>query len=303
MNINLKITKTKIENKNILNVISEVIKMRNSIRKITAILTASVLGTAAFTGCGSSGSGDKEIKVGVCAGPYQDMFKEAIQPSLEEKGYSVEYVEFSDYVQPNEALADGEVNVNIFQHSTYLNNFCEEHDLELTALTEIPTASMGIFSDTFESLDDIEDGAEVAIPNDDTNLSRSLRVLAQAGILTLDPDIDPSKATVDDISENPKNLTFTEVNAEVLTSVLDSVGIAAIPGNYALSAGLNLSDALYNEELSEGYYNVIAVRTEDVDEDFAKDIESIVHSDAFRDVIDAENSSYTAFQKPEGYND
>ncbi len=285
-------------------IITEENKMKFTFRKITAVLAAAVLGasTLTLTGCGSKGD-DKEIKVGVCAGPYQDMFKEAIQPKLEEKGYKVDYVEFSDYVQPNNALAEGDVNVNIFQHSTYLKKFSEDHNLDLTAITEVPTASMGIFSEKFDSIDAITDGAEVAIPNDDTNLSRSLRVLAQAGVLTLDPDVDAAKVTVDDIAENPKNLKFTEVNAEVLTSVLDSVGIAAIPGNYALSAGLDLSSALYNEELSEGYFNVIAVRTEDKDKDFAKDITSIVHSDDFRNVIDADNSKYTAFQKPSGYND
>ena len=105
-------------------IITEENKMKFTFRKITAVFAAAVLGasTLTLTGCGSKGD-DKEIKVGVCAGPYQDMFKEAIQPKLEEKGYKVDYVEFSDYVQPNNALAEGDVNVNIFQHSTYLKKF------------------------------------------------------------------------------------------------------------------------------------------------------------------------------------
>ena len=273
------------------------------INKIIAAALSAVIGAAVFTGCGQSGDENKLIRVGVCAGPYGDMFKEAIQPSLEEKGYTVEITEFSDYVQPNNALADNDIDVNMFQHSTYLKKFSEEHGLELSYLTEIPTAAMGVFSEKYKSLDEAADGAAAAIPNDDTNLSRALRVLAQTGIITIDPSIDPSKATVNDISENPKNLTFTEVSAEILPSVLDSTDFAVINGNYAIGAGLDLADAVYNEQLAEGYFNVIAVRTADVDSQFAKDITEIVHSDAFRSVIEDESKQYTAFARPAGYND
>lgn len=273
------------------------------INKIIAAALSAVIGAAVFTGCGKSGDENKLIRVGVCAGPYGDMFKEAIQPSLEEKGYTVEITEFSDYVQPNNALADNDIDVNMFQHSTYLKKFSEEHGLELSYLTEIPTAAMGVFSEKYKSLDEAADGAAAAIPNDDTNLSRALRVLAQTGIITIDPSIDPSKATVNDISENPKNLTFTEVSAEILPSVLDSTDFAVINGNYAIGAGLDLADAVYNEQLAEGYFNVIAVRTADVDSQFAKDITEIVHSDAFRSVIEDESRQYTAFARPAGYND
>ena len=275
-------------------------------KKISAILIVLVIISALFAGC--SGNSDNKndvsvIRVGVCAGPYGDMFKEAIQPSLEKKGYKVEITEFSDYVQPNNALAENEIDVNMFQHSTYLKKFCEEHSLELTYITEIPTASMGVFSEKYKSFDEAENGSTVAIPNDDTNLSRALRVLAQTGIITLNPDVDASKASVNDISENPKNLSFTEVSAEILPSVLDSTDFAVINGNYAISAGLDLADAVYNEELEDGYFNVIAVRTDDAEKQFAKDIKNIVHSDDFRSVIDDENNQYSAFARPDGYND
>lgn len=275
-------------------------------KKISAILIVLVIISALFAGC-SGNSDDKNdvsvIRVGVCAGPYGDMFKEAIQPSLEKKGYKVEITEFSDYVQPNNALAENEIDVNMFQHSTYLKKFCEEHSLELTYITEIPTASMGVFSEKYKSFDEAENGSTVAIPNDDTNLSRALRVLAQTGIITLNPDVDASKASVNDISENPKNLSFTEVSAEILPSVLDSTDFAVINGNYAISAGLDLADAVYNEELEDGYFNVIAVRTDDTEKQFVKDIKNIVHSDDFRSVIDDENNQYSAFARPDGYND
>lgn len=275
----------------------------NIIKKIATITIAVIIGAAFLTGCAKKEGSENTIRVGVCAGPYGDMFKEAIQPSLEEKGYTIEITEFSDYVQPNNALAENEIDVNMFQHSTYLKKFSEEHSLELSYITEIPTAAMGVFSDKYKSVDEAENGATVAIPNDDTNLSRALRVLAQTGVITLNPDIDASKATVNDISENSKNLTFTEVSAEILPSVLDSTDFAVINGNYAIGAGLKLSDAVYNEQLGEGYFNVIAVRTADVDSQFAKDIASIVHSDEFRSVIEDESKQYTAFAKPSAYNE
>lgn len=259
----------------------------------------------ALTGCSSSNAATAEpakvLKVGVCAGPYGDMFTEAIQPSLEEEGYTVEIVEFSDYVQPNKALAADEIDLNLFQHSTYLTNFAKENGLDLTFIKEVPTAAMGVFSEKYKTINDIEDGATVAIPNDATNLSRAIRVLAQTNIITIDPAVDPKTATQNTLSSNPKNLQFIEVEAPQLPRSLDSVGIAVINGNYALSSGLNLSNALYNEKLSEGYINGVAVRTEDKDADFAKDVIAVIESDTFKKVIEDPTKQYVSFQKPSDY--
>lgn len=275
----------------------------NTKRIIGLIALLSIL-LLAFTGC-SSKTADadtkKALKVGVCAGPYGDMFTEAIKPSLEAKGYAVEIIEFSDYVQPNKALAAGEIDVNMFQHSTYLNNFSKENSLDLTSITEIPTAGMGIFSEKYKSIDAIEDGTIVAIPNDPTNLSRAIRILAQTNIITIDPAVDPTKATQYTLSSNPKNLQFTEIEAPQLPRSLDSVGIAIINGNYAISAGLKLSDAIYNEKIAEGYVNVIAVKTADKNSQFANDIVEVVKSDAFKSVIEDPSKQYASFQKPTNY--
>lgn len=253
-----------------------------------------------MTACGKKEE-SKDLKVGVAAGPYGDMFLEAIAPSLEEKGYKVEIVEFSDYVQPNLALANKEIDVNMFQHTVYLENFCKEYDLELTAIKEIPTAGMGIFSQTITKLEELPEGGKVAIPNDPTNLSRAIRVLEQTGLVTIDPTVDPKVATQYNLSENPKNLEFVEIEAPQLPRSLDSVDIAVINGNYAIGAGLKLSEALYNEVLAEGYVNTIAVRTEDKDSKFAKDIVTVVESDAFKAVIEDETKQYSSFYRPSWY--
>ena len=274
-------------------------------KRIIGFITIISILLIALTGCASTKAAtaepEKVLKVGVCAGPYGDMFTEAIQPSLEEKGYTVEIVEFSDYVQPNKALAAGEIDLNLFQHSTYLTNFAKENGLDLTFIKEVPTAAMGIFSAKYKTINDVEDGATVAIPNDATNLSRAIRVLAQTNIITIDPAVDPKTATQNTLSSNPKNLQFVEVEAPQLPRSLDSVGLAVINGNYALSSGLKLSDALYNEKLSAGYINGIAVRTEDKDSEFAKDVIAVVASDAFKKVIEDPTKQYVSFQRPSDY--
>lgn len=271
-------------------------------RAAAALVACLAVALLILPGCTSTGGPNAEtIRVGVCAGPYQDMFEQAIEPSLTEQGYSVKYVEFSDYVQPNNALADGEIDLNLFQHATYLESFSKQHNLDLASIVEVPTAAMGVFLGKAGSLDQLPPNATVAIPNDDTNLSRALRVLQQAGLITLDASVDPAKAGVNNIAENPRGLSFQQVNAEVLPTVLDSVDVAVINGNYAIGAGLDLADAAYVEQLSEGYYNVIAVQGADADAEFAQAVKGIVQSDAFKSVIDDPDNIFAGFGKPSSY--
>ena len=137
----------------------------------------------------------KKIKLGATAGPYSDMLSKAIIPQLEEKGYEVELTEFSDYVQPNIALNNGDIDANLFQHSIYLENFEKENDMDLEALIIVPTAPMGFFSKTIKSVDDIPDGATIAIPNDPSNAARTLATLAKQGLIEISPDVEELKAS------------------------------------------------------------------------------------------------------------
>ncbi|PYG89456.1 D-methionine transport system substrate-binding protein [Ruminiclostridium sufflavum DSM 19573] len=278
-------------------------------KKIIAGLLALTL-ILPFTACSenietaSKASGSENtttLKVGFCPGPYGDMWKTAIAPQLEKKGYKFDYVEFSDYVQPNNALANKEIDVNLFQHSVYLKNFSDEHKLELSLLTEVPTAGMGIWSNKADSLDKTADNATVTIPNDETNQARGLRVLEAAGLITLKADIDKSKATPEDIDKNPHNLKIVPTEAAQLPRTLDSADLAVINGNFAISAGLDFADALYNEVLAEGYVNVIAVRTEDIDGKFAADIKEAATNDTFKSVIEDKEGQFYTFQKPKGW--
>ncbi|GIM30133.1 metal ABC transporter substrate-binding protein [Clostridium polyendosporum] len=266
---------------------------------VALVLTLS-LGVVA---CGSNTKkvDEKNIVIGVCPGPYGDMVKQSIAPILEKKGYKVSTKEFSDYVQPNKALANKEIDANLFQHTIYLQKFSKDNNLNLSPVISVPTAGMGIFSNKIKSLDNLPDGAQVAIPNDASNLSRALSFLQKEGLVNIKDNIDQTKASEKDIVENKKGLKIVPIEAAQLPRSLDSVDIAVVTGNYAIASGLDLSNALKLEKLGENYKNVVAVRTEDLDKEFAKDIKEAVESKEFRDSIESPKGIFKAFQKPEWY--
>jgi len=239
------------------------------------------------------------IVFGVAPGPYGDMVKQAIAPSLKEKGYKVVVREFSDYVQPNMALSNGSIDANLFQHSLYFNKFTADKGLKLIKLLTVPTAGMGFYSRQIKSLDQLKKGDIVTLSNDPTNLARGLRFLQSLKLITIKDNIDPTKASERDIASNPKGLVFKPLEAAQLPRTLDSVTASLVNGNFAIAAGLDLSSALAQEHLDENLKNIIAVRTEDADKPFAKDIVAVVQSPAYRAVIDDPKNVYTAFQKPD----
>lgn len=270
-------------------------------KKPRLIVAASVLALAA---CGSGEENEsagteqasKDIKLGATAGPYSDMLSQAIVPGLEEKGYTVDIVEFSDYIQPNVALDGGDIDANLFQHTIYLENFEKEQGMDLSALITVPTAPMGIYSNQFDSLDAIEDGATIAIPNDPVNGARALLMLEDEGLVELDPEADVLQASERDVVTNTKNLVFQPIEAGQLPRAVDGSDLAAVPGNFALAAEMDLLDALVLENMPDQYRNVVAVTVENEDSDLAKDLVEIVESEEFETVIDEE---FEGFGKPE----
>ncbi|WP_423801256.1 MetQ/NlpA family ABC transporter substrate-binding protein [Neobacillus sp. SAB-20_R2A] len=237
----------------------------------------------------------KDIKIGATAGPYSDMVTKAIKPGLEKKGYKVEIVEFSDYIQPNKALNNGDIDANLFQHTIYLQNFAKENNMDLTALISVPTAPMGIYSNTFKSIKDVKDGATVTLPNDPTNAARALNTLRDAGLITIKADADPLKVSEKDIAENKKNLKFQPIEAGQLPRSVESADLAAVPGNFALAAKMNLLDALTLENMADNYRNIVAVKTSNKDSQLSKDIKAVVESADFEKVID---DQFKGFGKP-----
>lgn len=262
-----------------------------------------VIVAAALAACGSSDSKDttkettsKKITVGATAGPYSDMLKKAIIPALEEKGYDVTLKEFSDYIQPNNALDNGDIDANLFQHSIYLKNFNKENGTKLKALIIVPTAPMGFFSSKYKTIEDLPEGAKISIANDPVNLARTLKTLNDEGLIEVNPDVDPLVASTKDITKNPKNFEFREIEAGGLPRAIETSDLAGVPGNFALAADLDLQDALFLEDMPDQYRNVVAVREADEKSQLAKDIKEIVESTQFEKTIDTE---FKGFGKPE----
>ncbi|MEQ9916759.1 MetQ/NlpA family ABC transporter substrate-binding protein [Pectobacterium aroidearum] len=244
-------------------------------------------------------SDPQTITFGVAPGPYGDMVNLAIKPELVKKGYKVVVREFSDYVQPNLALANGSIDANLFQHTLYLEKFAADKGLKISPLITVPTASMGFYSKKIKSLDELKKGDVVTLSNDATNLARGLRFLQSMGLITIKADIDPTKASEKDILENPRGLVFKPMEAAQLPRTLDSVTASLVNGNFALASGLKLSSAIKLETLDENLKNIIAVRTDDLDKPFVKDTKAIVESPAYAAVINDPALMYSQFQKPE----
>ncbi|AIA71505.1 MetQ/NlpA family ABC transporter substrate-binding protein [Pectobacterium atrosepticum] len=244
-------------------------------------------------------SDPQTITFGVAPGPYGDMVNLAIKPELVKKGYKVVVREFSDYVQPNLALANGSIDANLFQHTLYLEKFAADKGLKISPLIVVPTASMGFYSKKITSLDELKKGDVITLSNDATNLARGLRFLQSMGLITIKADIDPTKASEKDILENPRGLVFKPMEAAQLPRTLDSVAASLVNGNFALASGMKLSSAIKLETLDENLKNIIAVRTDDLDKPFVKDTKAIVESPAYAAVINDPALMYSQFQKPE----
>ncbi len=239
-----------------------------------------------------------QIVFGVAPGPSGDLIRHAIQPGLEKKGYKVVVREFSDYVQPNLALANRSLDANLYQHRLYLEKFSADKGLKLSPVITIPTAGLGLYSNRIKSIDQLKQGDVVTLANDPTNLARALRFLAKLGLITIRKDIDATQASEKDIDQNPRGLVIRPLEAAQLPRTLESAAASVVNGNFAIAAGLKLSDALKLEELDENLKNLVAVHTEDLDRQYVKDIRTVVESPEFLAVVDSPQHIFKDFQKP-----
>jgi D-methionine transport system substrate-binding protein len=227
------------------------------------------------------------LKVGVSPVPHAAIL-EAARPLLAAQGIELEIVEFTDYVQPNLALASGDLDANYFQHVPYLEQFSADHNLELSAIAGVHVEPIGLYSSRHATLADLPDGALLAIPNDPTNGGRALLLLQAAGLLELTADAGLD-ATILDIAENPRKLRFSELEAAQLPRALQDVAAAVINTNYALEADLNpAEDALVIEDARSPYTNVLAVQTARADEPALLALAAALNSAEVREFIEQE---------------
>lgn len=229
----------------------------------------------------------EDIKVGVTPGEHAQIM-EKVKEIAAQKGLNIEILEFSDYVVPNQALADGDLNANSFQHQPYLDNQIADRGFDLVSVGKTITTPMGVYSKKVKSLGDLAEGATVAIPNDPTNGGRALLVLAKEGLIKVNPDAG-LKAGPADVTENPKNIQFSELDAAQLPRSLDDVDAAVINTNYALEADLHpKNDAIAIEGSESPYANLIVVRSADKDAPWVKTLVESYHDDSIRAFINDE---------------
>lgn len=268
-------------------------------KKIAALL-AGALCLTTLTACGGSNGdaqpadggaadADKTITVGASPTPHAEILN-AAKDVLAEQGWTLEVVEFTDYVQPNTALVDGDLDANYFQHVPYLNNFNQKNGADLVSAIEMHYEPFGIYAGKTATLEALQDGAVVAVPNDGSNETRALLLLQDAGLIKLKEGIDPtSDATKLDIVENPKNLDIQEIAAEQLPRSLEDVDIAVINGNYALQADLNAKeDSLITEnpDYAKVYVNTVACRSGDENSDKMQALKGALQSEAVQKFVE-----------------
>lgn len=222
------------------------------------------------------------IKVGATPVPHAEILEFA-KPFLKAKGYELDIVEFTDYVTPNIAVDEGELDANFFQHLPYLEEFNKNKHTHLVKTVNVHLEPMGLYSKKIHSLNELKQGATIAVPNDPTNESRALDILVKQGLLSFK---DVQFKTVVDIQDNPKNLHIKELDAPQLPRVLDEVDAAIINTNYALAANLNpLKDAIVIESKDSPYANIIVVKAGNENTPYIKALNEVLNSEVMKDFI------------------
>ena len=263
-------------------------------KKIAAAVAAGSL-VLGLTACGSGEStdagDDKTIRVATSPGPYSELFQDGVAPILEEEGYTVDVQNFTDLTQTDTALAEGSADLNVEQHTAWMNVFNEEKGANLASITEVPTVPAGLYSEKHKSLDEVADGQTVGIPLDGSNKSRALHVLVDAGWITLRDDADETLLAESDIDENPHNLEIKPMDSANLSRSLPDLDWAVIPGSMSYSAKLDPNLQVFQEELRPELI-LVAVTTEDKkDAPWANAVAEAYRSDEFKEFFDSQNEN------------
>lgn len=267
------------------------------LKKLTAVTAAAAL-TLGLTACSedsadnnAAADGDLQtIRVATSPGPYSELFTDAVGPILENEGYEVKYQSFTDLTQADTALNEGSADLNVDQHTGWMNVFNEEKGGNLTSITEVPTVPAGLYSDKYTDLEEVTDGQKVGIPQDGSNKSRALHLLVDAGWITLnDPDADLVAEA--DIKDNPHNLEIVAMDSGNLSRSLPDLDWAVIPGSMSYSAGLDPNLQVFQENLRPELI-LVAVTTEDKkDQPWAQAVADAYRSDEFKEYFDEHNEN------------
>ncbi|WP_017608766.1 MetQ/NlpA family ABC transporter substrate-binding protein [Nocardiopsis xinjiangensis] len=241
----------------------------------SAVIAPAAVAVLALTACGApseneadSTGGGETLTVGATAVPAGEILEFIDEELAADAGLSLEIQEFSDYIAPNTALAEGQIDANLYQHEPYLLEFNEGNDTDLTAVQQAYLPPLGLYSEQVDSVEELENGAEIALPNDPTNEFRALVLLEESGLITLADGVEEADFSLSDIEDNPEDLDFHEVEAPQLPRSLGDVDAAIVNNNYAQEAGLDFEeDSILLEEVEgNDYVNVLAARTGNADD-------------------------------------
>lgn len=269
--------------------------MKN-LKKLLAIATILVLALAALTACGGGSesaeggesAADKTIKVAASPTPHAEILN-SVSDALAKEGWTLEVLEFDDYVQPNVATTDGDVDANYFQHVPYLDEYNAQNGTKLVSVAGIHYEPMGVYAGTKKSFDELAEGDQVGIPNDATNGARALLLLQDNGVIKL-KDGAGVTATEQDIAENPKNIKIVPLEAATIPASLPDLALGVINANYAIGAGLKIDEALATETAdslaADTYVNVIVVNEENKDSEKTKALVAALQTDEVKKFID-----------------
>lgn len=255
---------------------------------VLAIGLAACGGNKEASDKGKAKEDDKTIVVGASPTPHAEILEEA-KPLLKEKGYDLEVKVFQDYVLPNKALEQKEIDANYFQHIPYLEKEILDKGYDFANAGSIHIEKMAFYSKNIKSADDVKDGATVLVSNSQSDWGRVITILQDAGLVKVKDGVELTKATFDDIEENPKNLKFKyDIDPAILTTAYqnDEADLIAINANFAENIGLNPEkDGVFVEKDNSPYANVIATRTEDKDSEKIKALIEVLHSEKIKDFI------------------
>ncbi len=250
----------------------------------------------------ASDADKKSITIGFNPGPYFEMFEEGVRPILEDEGYTIKTKDFTDGVIVNVAVDDGDIDANIMQHPVYLEAINAQEGLDNAALVQVPGPPMAVFGGKSSSLDDVAVGAEIAVPNQPSNQYRALKLLEELGWVELSDTIDTATASLQDVSENPHDLRFIEMENAQQVAALTDVDYSVIQGNFIVSGGLDFDDALAVEELTDEFSVVVTVAKKNLDAPWAQAIKAAYESDEFAEYIRSDGA-YKGYNLPAALED
>lgn len=255
-----------------------------------ALSAALIVGVGACGTASAKESDGKTIRLAASPGPYSELFKKGVAPILEKKGYAIKVTTFSDAQQANDSLNEGSTDLNVDQHTAYMDAYNEKKGGKLAALIPIPSVPAGLYSTKHKSVEEIQEGATIAVSQDPSNLARALRLLEKLGWIKLKADADSALGSINDVESNPKNLNLKTLDNGQIPRALDDVDYGVVTGSWSYSAKLDPKLELAQETLKPEYEIVAVTRQNEVDKQWARDVEAAYKSSEFQNYL-AENNA------------